>query len=151
MLHHPQWKSMGQKETIVSFLYKPIEICSYIDAVTSMQLHRCSYIDAVASMQLHRCKVQPMQPLGAIFVRIWRLYVTAGHVIFDMNTLRLWQNGWLWSHNVFNCIFFSENMWISICISLEFVPKGLIDNKPSFIQVAWHQTSIKPFFWTNDD
>ena len=31
--------------------------------------------------------------------------------------------------NIFKCIFFNENIWISITISLKFVPKGSIDNK----------------------
>ena len=32
--------------------------------------------------------------------------------------------------DIFSCIFLNENVWISIKISLKFVPKGPIDNKP---------------------
>ena len=38
-----------------------------------------------------------------------------------------------------------ENVWIFIKISLKFVPKGPIDNKPALVEVmAWHSTGNKP-------
>ena len=46
------------------------------------------------------------------------------------NTLRLRQNDRLLPDDIFKCIFFNENVWISIKISLKFVPKGLINNIP---------------------
>ena len=40
----------------------------------------------------------------------------------------------------------NENFCILILISLKFVPKGSIDNKPALVQVmAWHQVIT----WTN--
>ena len=40
---------------------------------------------------------------------------------------------------------FSESVWISITISLKFVPMGPIDYKSALVQVvAWHQTGEKP-------
>ena len=46
---------------------------------------------------------------------------------------------------IFNRILLNENVWISIKISLKFVPEGLTDNKPVLVQVmAWHQTGDKP-------
>ena len=40
---------------------------------------------------------------------------------------------------------FNENVWISITISLKFIPKGPIDNKSALVQVvAWHRTGEKP-------
>ena len=42
--------------------------------------------------------------------------------------------------DIFNRIFLNENVWILIKISLKFVPKGSIGNKPALFQVmAWHQ------------
>ena len=39
----------------------------------------------------------------------------------------------------------NEKLCILIRISLKFVPKGPIDNKPAFVQVtAWRQTGNKP-------
>ena len=40
---------------------------------------------------------------------------------------------------------FNECAWISITISLKFVPKGPIDYKSALVQVvAWHRTGEKP-------
>ena len=45
----------------------------------------------------------------------------------------------------FKCIFLNENDRIPIWISLKFVPRSPIDNKPALVQVmAWHQTGAKP-------
>ena len=66
----------------------------------------------------------------------------------DVNTLRARQNGHHFPNNIFKCIFFYENVWISIKISLKFVPKVPIDNKPTLVQImAWHWPAI---IWTND-
>ena len=41
--------------------------------------------------------------------------------------------------------FLNENVWILIKISLNFVPKGLIDNEPALVQVmAWRRAGDKP-------
>ena len=34
----------------------------------------------------------------------------------------------IFADDIFKCIFLNENVWISIKISLKFVPKGPIDN-----------------------
>ena len=34
----------------------------------------------------------------------------------------------IWAHDIFKCIFLNYKIWISIEISLKFVPNGLIDN-----------------------
>ena len=50
-----------------------------------------------------------------------------------------------WADNIFKCISLNENVWILIKISLKFVPRGPIDNKPALVQViAWCRTSDKP-------
>ena len=42
-------------------------------------------------------------------------------------------------------IFFNENVWISIEISLKFVPKGPINNIPALVQImAWRRLGDKP-------
>ena len=46
---------------------------------------------------------------------------------------------------IFKCIFFNENVWISIKISLEFVLKGPIDSNPALVQImAWCRIGDKP-------
>ena len=45
----------------------------------------------------------------------------------------------------FKCIFLNENDTIPIWISLKFVPRSPIDNKPALVQVmAWRRTGDKP-------
>ena len=47
--------------------------------------------------------------------------------------------------SIFKWIFLNENVWISIKISLKFVPRCLINNIPSLAQImAWHRTGGKP-------
>ena len=47
--------------------------------------------------------------------------------------------------DIFKCIFLNENDRISIRISLKFVPRSLVDNKPAWVQVmSWRQTGDKP-------
>ena len=51
-----------------------------------------------------------------------------------VNTLRPRQNACQFP-DIFKCIFFNENMYFSIKISLKFVPKGSIDNIPALVQI----------------
>ena len=47
--------------------------------------------------------------------------------------------------DVLKCIFLNENDIIQIQISLNFVPRSPIDNKPSLVQVmAWRRIGDKP-------
>ena len=63
----------------------------------------------------------------------------------SFNTLRPRQNGRHFADDVFKCIFLNENVWISIKISLKFVPKGPINNIPSLVQImAWRRSGDKP-------
>ena len=62
-----------------------------------------------------------------------------------LNTLRQRQTGWFLADDVFKCIFLSENVWISLKISLKFVPKVWINNMPSLVQImAWRWPGDKP-------
>ena len=61
------------------------------------------------------------------------------------NTLRPRQNGRHFTDNIFKCIFLNENVWISINISLKFVPKGPINNISALVQImAWRRPGDKP-------
>ena len=42
-------------------------------------------------------------------------------------------NGRHFPDDIFKCIFLNENVWIPIEISLNFVPKGPIDNIPTLV------------------
>ena len=61
-----------------------------------------------------------------------------------LNTLRPRQNGRHFADDVFKCIFLNENIWISIRMSLKFVPKGPVNNIPSLVQImAWRRPGDK--------
>ena len=67
------------------------------------------------------------------------------HMGLTFNTLRPRQNGRHFADNIFRYIFFTENAWIPIKISLTFVPKGRINNIPALVQImAWHHPGDKP-------
>ena len=55
-----------------------------------------------------------------------------------VKTLRLRQNGRHFVDDILKCIFLNENVWLSIKISLKFVPMSPINNIPTLIQImAW--------------
>ena len=62
-----------------------------------------------------------------------------------VNTLRPRQNGRQIPDHIFKWIFLNENIWISINITLKFVPKGSINNIPALVQImAWRRPGNKP-------
>ena len=64
-----------------------------------------------------------------------------------INTLRPRQNGRHFPDDIFKWIFLNENVWISINTSLKFVPRGLINNIPTLVQVmAWRWPGDKPLY-----
>ena len=63
-----------------------------------------------------------------------------------VNTLRPRQNGRHFADDIFKCIFLNENVWISIKISLKFVPKGPINNIPVLVQImAWRRQATSHY------
>ena len=47
--------------------------------------------------------------------------------------------------DILKCIFLNENVWISLKISIKFVPRGPINNIPALVQImAWHRWGDKP-------
>ena len=62
-----------------------------------------------------------------------------------VNTLRPRQNGRYFPDDILKWIFLNENVWISIEISLKFVPKGQIKDIPALVQImAWRRPGDKP-------
>ena len=72
----------------------------------------------------------------------FRFEMTSQCQSIKINTLRPRQNGRHFPDDIFKWIFLNENVWISINISLKFVPKGPINNNPTF---AWGRPGDKPF------
>ena len=65
-------------------------------------------------------------------------------MLVKFNTLRPRQNGFRFADDTFKRIFLSENVRISIKISLKFVPKGPVNNNPALVQIlAWRRSGDK--------
>ena len=61
------------------------------------------------------------------------------------NTVRPWRNCCYFAGSIFKCIFFSENIWISLKISLKLVPKVWNSNNTALVQImAWRWPDDKP-------
>ena len=61
-------------------------------------------------------------------------------IVSQFTTLRPRQNGRHFPDDIFNCILLTENVYISIKISLKFVRKGQIKKNPAMIQImAWRR------------
>ena len=83
----------------------------------------------------------------------WNVLVTLNNVQicvlstvkFLVNTLRPRQSGRRFRDDIFKCNFLIEDVWISIKISLKFVPTGPINNIPALVQImAWRRLGDKP-------
>ena len=62
-----------------------------------------------------------------------------------INTLKPRKNGYDFPDDILKWIFLIENAWVSIKVSLKFVPKGTIDNNPVLVQImAWRRPGDKP-------
>ena len=63
----------------------------------------------------------------------------------SINTLRPRQNCCHFADGIFKCIILNENKWISLKISLKFVPKVRINNILALVQImVWHWPGDKP-------
>ena len=78
-------------------------------------------------------------------------FIASGNILVPpenkpfINTLRPRWNEPHFADDIFKRIYFNENVWISIKISLKFVPKGPINNIPALVQImAWHRSGDKP-------
>ena len=78
--------------------------------------------------------------------KIWAIFQKCHRKCLKIiNTLRPRQNGRHFPEDIFKCIFLNESIWISIKISLMFVPKGPINNIPALVQImAWCRLGDKP-------
>ena len=64
-------------------------------------------------------------------------FVTNGWWVYHSHIITLVpeQNGRHFTDDIFKCIFLNENVWISIKISLKFVPKDPIDHIQALVQI----------------
>ena len=78
-----------------------------------------------------------------------RLSVALANI--SVNMLRQRQNGRRFADDTFKQFFQNENVWISIKISLIFVPRGPINYIPALFQImALAPVRRQAIIWTND-
>ena len=66
-------------------------------------------------------------------------------ILFLSQYLIAAENGRYFPDDIFKCLFLNETAWISIKISLKFLPKGPINNIPALVQImAWRGQGNKP-------
>ena len=92
-----------------------------------------------------------VEEVNGVFVELEGECLQEGDVVrhhlneININTLRPRRNEQHFADDIFKRIFFNENIWISIKISLKLVPKGPINNIPALVQImAWCRSGDKP-------
>ena len=92
-----------------------------------------------------RWKSSCCNDLSSFLSWIWNCeWITSFLPLFN-NTLKLRQHGSHFPGDIFKCIFLDENVWISLRISLKFVPKVWINNIPALVQIMpWRQPGDQP-------
>ena len=94
-------------------------------------LWRYDITDTSASLNTVKCHYNVAQYDMILRTSGWctQNHIILGHVI----------------KNIFRGIFLNENAWISLKISLKFVPKARINNIPALVQImAWCRPGNKP-------
>ena len=82
--------------------------------------------------------------ITAVWQRVTFIYRRCS-LLPALNTLEPRQNGRQFPEDIFKCIFQNENVWISLDISLKFVPKVQINIMPVLVQIiAWRRPGDKP-------
>ena len=75
---------------------------------------------------------------------LYRLLPAAGKFC-QINTLRPRQNCSHFQDDIFKCIYFNENIWISIKITLKLLPVCPINNISALVQImAWRRLGDRP-------
>ena len=104
-------------------------------------LDRCQQV-LLCQCQKNWCYIQIGSCHGLVIMLCSWLYVIG----VNFNTLRLRGNGRHFPDDIFKWISLYENVWISIKIPLNFIPKGLINNSPALVLImAWHWPGDKLF------
>ena len=114
---------------------------SHLEARLSSTPFRSAGSGLVLSNVLHVIQDTPKNLAGLTLVMLNVFHETLKYI----NSSPPGQNGRHFADDSFKHIFMNEKCFISIRISLKFVPNGPIDNKAALVQVmAWRRTGDKP-------
>ena len=101
--------------------------------------------DALMNETMDIATGQRVTPMRKLIKKQPGRFLKSSCKVYKFNALRLRQNGHQLPDDILKCIFLNENVWISIKISLKFVPKGPINSIPSLVQImAWRWLGVKP-------
>ena len=143
----PVWRNHGTEDLHHGNGISPVCILTCTRSSVSRQSVSRRAVTSVTTECVLTAMLTPASIRRALVI-IWRLRVSLQwrHIERDgalnqqrldclLNTLRTTQNGRHFPDDIFKYIFLNENVWISIKISLKFVPKGPIDNIPALDQI----------------
>ena len=150
---------MASQITSLTFVYSTVYSGAYQRTLQSSAslafvrgIHRGPFDDVIMSLHFHDYtgdnKVGFI-PLLSLLDRLpcWVIGRNSAYLLIrhGFNTLRPRQNGRHFPDDIFKWIFLNENVWISIKISLKFVPNVPINNIPALVQImAWCRSGDKP-------
>ena len=141
--YHIRWHWILNKMKLLSFARSWCDVISQMGNNTNWVL---SYLRNLRTS----AKWAFMLAISSFYIGNRSEFLTEVYVTLNtwvLNTLRPRQNGRHFAEDTFKRIFFNENVWISIKISLTYVPKGPIYNIPALVQImAWRRPGDKPLF-----
>ena len=113
-----------------------MECCFYLNLSSDLTLHKASP-NFWLKLKMPLKSERTLQPSLYCYCDLMLLKASQ-HIEAETN-------GRHFADDIFKCIFLNENVWIPIKISLNFVPKGPINNIPTMVQImAWRRPGDKP-------
>ena len=115
--------------------------------VTEHGLGKCRHFSICLCTVLMILSIKLNQSIHSLslFVMVNSCTLLPQNVLIHLNTLRPRRNGQHFADDIFKHIFFNENVWILIKISLKFVRKGPVYNIPALVQImAWRRPLSEP-------
>ena len=109
-------------------------------------MHQYLYWTNIQHAGVEMANIPPYLSYGFLFLHLSRgfLLLQLKNKIQEFNTLWPRQND-RHTPDIFKWIFQNENLWISIQVSLKFVPRGPINYIPALVQImAWGRSGNKP-------
>ena len=126
----PSWRNILVLEPEEYYIWKfslVILLCDFI------------HIYYLSSVYIMNSFIFYLIPIILLFIYYCSVYGSC------LDTLRQRQNAQHFADGIFTWIFLNGNVWISIKISLKFVPKGLYNYFPALVKImAWRQPGDKP-------